>query len=283
MGIQGSIFKLSRESERWYPVWLDASKWSLVVFNTKLRESAYMPQIKLCHMVLLGSDQGWTGMDSVAAAFTTVHYQACESPRPTSKLQQWACGICRVNHHVFNIQRYWRGYSIRKCNAVRVLSPYRRVARSSPAQRNETNIFEGRGGTSRMRIDLSTPDGPRVESQATTTLTPPQLAHLSSRVALVLLRQGPSGLQVAVEECEGELVLPSTAVSPTDTLCYRGQLSRMLCNMNIPSAVLDALPYASSFRARNSILPRCQFFVQDFRLLGVIRRRATWSRKFSNW
>jgi len=199
---------------------------------------------------------------NVAAAFTTVHYQACESPRPTSKLQQWACGICRVNHHVFNIQRYWRGYSIRKCNAVRVLSPYRRVARSSPAQRNETNIFEGRGGTSRMRIDLSTPDGPRVESQATTTLTPPQLAHLSSRVALVLLRQGPSGLQVAVEECEGELVLPSTAVSPTDTLCYRGQLSRMLCNMNIPSAVLDALPYASSFRARNSILPRCQFFVQ---------------------
>ena len=64
ISIQGSIFKLSRESERWYPVWLDASKWSLVVFKTKLCESVDMPQIKLCQMVLLGSDQGWTGMDS---------------------------------------------------------------------------------------------------------------------------------------------------------------------------------------------------------------------------
>ena len=110
---------------------------------------------------------------NVAAAFTTVRYQACERPRPTSKLQQWACGISQVNHYVFSIQRYWRGYSIHGCNTVRVLSPYHRTARPSLVQRNETNIFEGRGGTSRMSIDLSTPDGPRVESQATTILTSP--------------------------------------------------------------------------------------------------------------
>ena len=32
IGIQGSIIKLSRESERWYPVRLDAAKWMTCCF-----------------------------------------------------------------------------------------------------------------------------------------------------------------------------------------------------------------------------------------------------------
>ena len=40
------------------------------------------------------------------------------------------------HHHVSNIQRYWRGYSIRKYNIGLVLTPYQRVARSSLAQCN---------------------------------------------------------------------------------------------------------------------------------------------------
>ena len=207
-----------------------------------------------------------------------------------------------------DIQRYWRGYSIRSCNIVRVMQPHR--SRSSVG--DETNIFGDWGGvaaTSRMgdpyeptsnttvlqfkeipvrpkeyggalglfdSESLPTTSGEphtvaiplegelAIVTASATQAPPAQLRRLSSRVALVLLRRNSSGaLEVAIETCEGARVLPSTATLAGDRLCYRGQLSRMLHNMSLPDTILDALPRASSFRARNSSsVARCQFFVQ---------------------
>ena len=87
--------------------------------------------------------------------------------------------------------------------------------------------------------------------------------HKSERVAIALLQYDERGeLKVAIEQCEGELLLPSAAVADTDTLCYRGQISRMMGNMGIPASVTRMLPRATPFKSRRtSTVPRCHFFL----------------------
>ena len=131
------------------------------------------------------------------------------------------------------------------------------------------NIFwEWGGSTRRIKTGILELPPARVADTFAAThqqglATPPNRAKRSQRAALVLLRMGgrTGQLEVAIEKCDGELVLPSVAVSE-ERLCYRGQLARMLGNMQVPAAVLNAIPYASAFRARKAAeLERCQFFV----------------------